>query len=78
MPDRAVILIVAAMLLSACASTKPGPHQAPREGPPPTAEFIELPNQTVEEQLSELGRFRELFAVLEVESNVLILLGRPL
>lgn len=61
----AVILL----LLAACTSTRPGPHQAPLEGPAPTAETIKLPEQTVEEQVAELER-------LEIEANYVPTLGR--
>jgi protein involved in polysaccharide export with SLBB domain len=51
--------VIAMLLLNACNTTKPGPHQAPLEGPPPTAEFVELPDMTVEEQVAELDRLDE-------------------
>jgi protein involved in polysaccharide export with SLBB domain len=70
MLDRNVLMVVAALLLvSACASTTPGPHQTPLEGPPPTEEFVELPNQTVDEQLAELARLKK-------EANYTPTLGR--
>ena len=71
MPDRNTLIGIAAivLLLAACTSTRPGPHQAPLEGPAPTAESIELPEQTVEEQLAELER-------LETEANYIPALGR--
>ena len=71
MPDRYTLIGTAAtlLLLVACTSTRPGPHQAPLEGPAPTAESVELPEQTVEEQLAELER-------LETEANYIPTLGR--
>ena len=62
-------ITIALALLSACASTKPGPHQTPLEGPAPESEFIVLPEQTVDEQVAELER-------LEEESNYTPTLGR--
>jgi polysaccharide export outer membrane protein len=53
--------VLAMLLVGACTTTKPGPHQTPLEGPAPTAEFIELPDLTVEEQLAELERLDEEF-----------------
>lgn len=61
----AVILL----LLAACTSTRPGPHQAPLDGPAPATETISLPEQTVEEQVAELER-------LEIEANYVPTLGR--
>jgi len=61
----AVILL----LLAACTSTRPGPHQAPLDGPAPAAETIKLPEQTAEEQVAELER-------LEIEANYVPALGR--
>lgn len=71
MPNLIKILsiTIALALLSACASTKPGPHQTPLEGPAPESEFIVLPEQTVDEQVAELER-------LEEESNYTPTLGR--
>jgi polysaccharide export outer membrane protein len=62
-------ITVALTLLSACASTKPGPHQTPIEGPAPESEFIVLPEQTVDEQLAELER-------LQKEASYIPTLGR--
>ena len=71
MPDRYTFIGIAVtlLLLAACSSTRPGPHQAPLEGPAPTTESVELPEQTVEEQLAELER-------LETEANYIPTLGR--
>ena len=71
MPDRFTMIGLAAtlLLLAACTSTRPGPHQAPLEGPPPAAESIEFPEQTVEEQLAELER-------LQTEAHYVPTLGR--
>jgi polysaccharide export outer membrane protein len=71
LPDTLKIsgIAIALMLLGACASTKPGPHQTPIEGPAPESEFIVLPEQTVNEQVAELER-------LQQESNYIPTLGR--
>jgi len=69
--DRFTLFGIAAtlLLLSACTSTRPGPHQTPLEDPAPQSDFIEFPKQTVEEQLEELER-------LQSESTYIPTLGR--
>jgi len=60
LPDRHTLVFIAVvLLLGACTSTKPGPHQTPLEGPAPTAEIIKLPDQTVEEEIAELERLQQ-------------------
>lgn len=60
MADRYQLVTIAAclLLLGGCTSTRPGPHQTPLEGPAPHEEVIELPEQSVEEQLAELERLQ--------------------
>jgi protein involved in polysaccharide export with SLBB domain len=65
-----LIGIVATLIsLSACTSTMPGPHQEPLDGPAPTTEFVQLPEQTVEQQLAELE-------LLDKNANYIPTLGR--
>jgi hypothetical protein len=44
------------MLLGACASTAPGPHQTPLPGPPPVEKQVVVPQMEETEQLAELER----------------------
>jgi polysaccharide export outer membrane protein len=57
------------MLLGACASTAPGPHQTPLPGPPPVEKQVVVPQMEETEQLAELER-------LEAESPNTPKLGR--
>ena len=69
MPNHRILIVITFLLLSACTSTRPGPHQTPLEGPPPSADMVEIPEQTVEEQLAELKQ-------LEEQANYTPTLGR--
>ncbi len=57
------------LMLAACTSTRPGPHQTPLAGPAPETEQIILPKQDVEEQIASLNR-------LQRESNYIPKLGK--
>ena len=71
MPEnyKLIGIVATLILLSACTSTRPGPHQEPLDGPAPATEFIQLPEQTVEQQLAELE-------LLDKNSNYIPTLGR--
>ena len=71
LPDyhKLIGVIAVLILLGACTSTRPGPHQEPLAGPAPATEYIQLPEQTVEEQIAELER-------LGNKSNYVPTLGR--
>ncbi len=64
-------ICVAAVLLvlSACSSTRPGPHQTPLPGPVPSREQVTLPKQDEAQQLAELERIQQ-------ESSRTLTLGR--
>ena len=64
------ICIAAVLLvLSACSSTRPGPHQTPLPGPVPSREQVTLPKQDEAQQLAELERIQQ-------ESSRTLTLGR--
>lgn len=64
------ICIAAVLLvLSACSSTRPGPHQKPLPGSAPSSEQVTLPEQDVAQQLAELKRIQR-------ESSKILTLGR--
>ena len=71
MPEshKLIGIVATLILLSACTSTRPGPHQEPLEGPAPATEFIQLPEQTVEQQLADLEH-------LDKNANYIPTLGR--
>ncbi len=58
--SRKNIFIAAVLLvLSACASTRPGPHQTPLPGPAPSSKQMTLPKQDEAQQLAELERMQQ-------------------
>ena len=71
MPEnyKLIGIVATLILLSACTSTKPGPHQEPLAGPAPATDYIQLPEQTVEQQLAELE-------LLDKNANYIPTLGR--
>ena len=71
MPEshKLIGIVATLILLSACTSTRPGPHQEPLDGPAPATEFIQLPEQTVEQQLADLEH-------LDKNANYIPTLGR--
>lgn len=61
MPDtrRNIYFALALLIVNACSSTRPGPHQAPLPAPAQSDQHIILPRQDEAQQLLELERLRE-------------------
>lgn len=66
---RNISIAIAMLVLNACASTRPGPHQTPLPGPAPSLEQVTLPQLDEAQQLAELER-------LQKENNNTLKLGR--